>query len=487
MADSRTASFKILSEIQKVVDIQSKIIYFLLSIIAAGALTYLLFEPAMDRAQLTVLFVLILAIGLWVSEAIPPFAVGLMVFGGLIFSMTKYYFEIDPENVESHYIEYINSWSSSVIWLMLGGFFIAEAMSKTNLDRTVFQMSLSRFGNKPKFILLGLMLTTAVFSMIMSNTATTAMMIASVLPFINTLESNSSFSKAILIGISGAASIGGMGTLIGSPPNAIAVEALNNHGYEIGFLEWMMVGFPIAIILTLLFWFALSRKYIPKEKPMNIELEDVSLKPSDPNYRFERIKRRVVLSVLGLTLLLWLTEKIHGIPASMVSFLPIILLTMSGIINGDDVRKLPWDTLMLVAGGLTLGLAIKDTGLASYYVEKLAGFDLNFYLIVIGFAFLTVIMSNIMSNTATATILIPISLILAFANPIILPLVIGLSASTALFLPISTPPNAIAFSTGKLEQRDFRFGGTFAGLLGPIMITMFVFGLVWVFNLASAG
>ncbi|MGI9548336.1 MAG: SLC13 family permease [Flavobacteriaceae bacterium] len=483
MADSRTASIKIVSQIRRVVDIQSKIIYFLLSIIAAGVLTYFLYEPGLDEAQLFVLFVLFLAIGLWVSEAIPPFAVGLLVFGFVIFAMSSYYQRVDPENVEAHYLEYINSWSSSVIWLMLGGFFIAEAMSKTKLDRAVFRMSISRFGNKPKYILLGLMLTTALFSMIMSNTATTAMMIASVMPFINTLEKKSQLSKAILIGISGAASIGGMGTLIGSPPNAIAVEALNNYGIGIGFLEWMMVGFPLAIVLTIIFWIALSKKYIPKEKRMTINVAEDSLPPSHPDYRFERIKKRIVLSVLGLTLLLWLTEKVHGIPASMVSFLPIILLTMSGIISGEDVRKLPWDTLMLVVGGLTLGLAIKDTGLASYYVAKLEQFDLNFYVIVISFAFLTVIMSNIMSNTATATILIPISLILAFETPAILPLVIGLCASTALFLPISTPPNAIAFSTGKLLQKDFRFGGLLMGILGPIIITVGVFGIAWIYRM----
>lgn len=475
MADSRTASLKILPEIQKVVDIQSKIIYFLLSIIIAGGLTYLLYEPAMDRAQLTVLFVLILAVGLWISEAIPPFAVGLLVFGFLTFSMTTYYYEVDPENVQAHYVEYVNSWSSSVIWLMLGGFFIAEAMSKTRLDRMVFYYSVSRFGKMPKYILLGLMLTTALFSMIMSNTATTAMMVASVLPFLNTLDEQSRLPKAILIGISGAASIGGMGTLIGSPPNAIAVEALNNYGIDVGFLEWMMVGFPLSIILVLIFWWVLARRYITKGQKVDINVQPETLDPSQTNYRFDLIKRRVVLSVLGLTLILWLTENLHGIPASMVSFLPIILLTMSGIVNGEDVRKLPWDTLMLVAGGLTLGLAIKDTGLASYYVAKLDQVDLNFYLIVMIFAYLTVFMSNVMSNTATATILIPISLILTFESPAILPFVIGLSASTALFLPISTPPNAIAFATGKLEQRDFRFGGTLMGLLGPVVITIVVF------------
>ncbi len=474
MADSRTASLKLLPDIQKVVDIQSKIIYFLLSIILAFALSYALYEPTMDQAQVYVLFLLFLAVGLWITEAIPPFAVGLLVFGFLIFAMNSYYSEVDPENVQAHYIEYINSWSSSVIWLMLGGFFMAEAMRKTQLDRMVFRLSISRFGTKPKFILLGLMLTTALFSMIMSNTATTAMMIASVMPFIKSLDEDSPFAKAMLLGISGAASIGGMGTLIGSPPNAIAVEALNNHGVDIGFLEWMMVGFPLAIVFTLLFWLLLTKRYIPRIKEMVIKVEEEKRDLSDTLRRFEKIKKRVVLGVLSLTLILWLTEKVHGIPASVVSLLPIILLTMSGIISGDDVRRLPWDTLMLVAGGLALGLAIKETGLAALYVEKIQQFDLNFYVLILFFGFLTVILSNIMSNTATATILIPVGIILTFKNPVVLPLVIGLCASAALFLPISTPPNAIAYSTGKLQQKDFRFGGISLGAIAPFVITLFV-------------
>jgi len=482
MADSRAVSLKLMSHIQKVVDIQSRVIYFLLSVIFSFALTYALYEPVMDQSQVYVLFLLFLAIGLWVTEAIPPFAVGLLVFGFLIFAMNSYYSKIDPLNVQSYYMEYINSWSSSVIWLMLGGFFMAEAMSKTNLDREVFKISISRFGSSPKYVLLGIMLTTALFSMIMSNTATTAMMIASVLPFINTLDEDSPFSKAILIGIAGSASIGGMGTLIGSPPNAIAVEALNNNDINIGFLEWMMVGFPIAILLTLLFWFLLSKKFLARKTSIRIELEEETVDVNSSTYKFDRIKKKVVLAVLCVTLLLWLTENLHGIPASVISLLPIILLTMFGIINGDDVRKLPWDTLMLVAGGLALGLAIKETGLASLYVEKIQQYDLNFYALAISFAFLTVVMSNIMSNTATATILIPISIILTFNNPVVLPVVIGLCASTALFLPISTPPNAIAYSTGKLEQKDFRIGGIVLGIIGPLFITaivMFIFMVLY--------
>ncbi|MGB5321570.1 SLC13 family permease, partial [Lutimonas sp.] len=232
--------------------------------------------------------------------------------------------------------------------------------------------------------------------------------------------------------------------------------------------------FPVAVSLVLLFWLFLINKFVPKVSTIDLgflkDLEDES--PS--NSRIFNIKRKIVSGVLLLTLMLWLTGNIHGIPASAVSLLPIMLLTLLGIVSGNDVRKLPWDTLMLVAGGLSLGLAIKETGLAEYYVKMLSNYDLNIYALMIVFSLLTVILSNFMSNTATTTILIPIAIILVSSNKVILPLVIGLSASAALFLPISTPPNAISFSTGKLEQKDFRAGGLFAGIIGPLVIIAMV-------------
>ncbi|MBV7440276.1 DASS family sodium-coupled anion symporter [Weeksellaceae bacterium TAE3-ERU29] len=482
MSDSRDSSLEIISHIQKVVDIQSKVITFLLVVICSFGLTYWLYEPSLSLAQVYVLFLLFLAVGLWVTEAIPPFAVGLLVFGFLALAMNHYYSQIDPDNATAYYQDYVNTWSNSVIWLMLGGFFMADAMQKTQLDKVVFKFSISRFGTSADKILLGLMLCTALFSMIMSNTATTAMMIASVLPFLQTLPKDSGLKKAILIGIASAASIGGMGTLIGSPPNAIAVEALMNHGISFGFLEWMMVGFPIAVFMTLLLWFLLKKKYLKEIGVVKINFDEGALHTvPEQNEKIQNLKKRIVVAVLSITLLLWLTERLHHIPASVVSLLPIMLLTMFGILKGSDVRKLPWDTLMLVAGGLALGMAIKETGLAQYYVDKLNQVNINFYVMVFFFSFLTVILSNVMSNTATATILIPIAIILTYNNPIVLPIVIGLSASSALFLPISTPPNAIAYSSGLLEQKDFRFGGLIAGVLGPIIIclfTMFIFMVV---------
>jgi len=477
MADSRTASKRYMYKIQKLVDIQQKVIYFLLSVIFAFGFTYFLASPALDRAQIYVLFLLFLSIGLWVTEAVPPFTVGLLIFGFLVFALGGVYSEIDPENSTKMVQKYVQTWSNSVIWLMLGGFFMAEAMQKVGLDKTLFRLAILKFGTKPRNVLLGIMLVTAIFSMVMSNTATTAMMIAAVIPFINTLDKDAPFSKALLIGIPSAASLGGMGTIIGSPPNAIAVDALNHHGMEFGFLEWMMLGFPIAILLVFVFWLFLIRKFVPKVSTIDLAFLDEM--ETNSGSRIFKLKRKLVLSVLLLTLILWLTGNLHGIPASAISLLPIILLTMFRIISGDDVRKLPWDTLMLVAGGLSLGLAIKETGLAQYYVSLLQGYDLNFYALVIVFSVLTVVFSNFMSNTATATIFIPIAIILVSQNQEILPLVIGLSASAALFLPISTPPNAIAFSTGKIAQKDFRYGGIVAGFAGPIIII----GVVLLFKL----
>ena len=474
MADSRTASMRYLKKFQHVVDIQQKIIYFLLSIIFAFVLTYWINSPDLDQSQVYVLFLLFLSIGLWVTEAVPPFAVGLLIFGFLVFALGGYYAEIDPENASKYVAKYVQTWSNSVIWLMLGGFVMAEAMQKVGLDKTLFKMTISKFGSKPRNVLLGIMLVTAVFSMIMSNTATTAMMIAAVIPFINTLDKGAPLSKALLIGIPAAASLGGMGTIIGSPPNAIAVDALSNHGVQFGFLEWMIIGFPVAVILVLLFWVFLINKFVPKVATIDLSFLNDLDDETPNNSRIFNIKRKIVSGVLLLTLTLWLTGNLHGIPASAVSLLPIMLLTLLGIVSGNDVRKLPWDTLMLVAGGLSLGLAIQETGLAEYYVKMLNNYDLNIYALMIVFSLLTVILSNFMSNTATTTILIPIAIILVSSNKVILPLVIGLSASAALFLPISTPPNAIAFSTGKLEQKDFRAGGLFAGIIGPVVIIAMV-------------
>ena len=440
-----------------------KIFLFAASLVIALVLMVVTAGESFTYAQHCTLFLLYFAVLLWVTEAVAPFAVGLFIVGFLVFALGK------EDGIDVNI--YVNKWSDSVIILFLGGFFLAEGMKKTRLDYKLLQKLLPLFGRQSKYVLLGLMLATACISMLMSNTATTAMMIATAAPLYTNAKDN--FARALLLGIPAAASIGGIGTPVGSPPNAITMGALTEQGIHISFPGWMLVGMPIAIVLTLVFWRILVSTYrVGSEK---LDTAFLYAEPDTPK-EVSKLQEVLMIAILVLTLVLWLAGKKFGIPVAVASGIPIAGLTLTGILTGKDVRALPWDTLMLVAGGLALGLAIEEHHLANYYVEKLQHIHVNFYLLVVLFALVTVGLSNFMSNTAATAILVPVALSSAAlagdANPLILPLVIGLSASCALFLPVSTPPNAIAYSTGLLKQSEFRLGGVSVGLIGPALIIL---------------
>jgi sodium-dependent dicarboxylate transporter 2/3/5 len=470
--DSRRYSKKIVGKINETIskqlNWQSRSLQFVLSFLVALGLSYLIKDSSFTEGQTSVLFILLFAIGLWVTEAIPPFAVGILIIGYLVFTMGN----LESENVK----QYVQTWSDSVIWLFLGGFFIAESMKKTALDQSLLKIIVPKLGEQSKNILLGLMLITAFLSMLMSNTATTAMMIASIAPITLGLGKDAPLSKALLIGIPTAAAIGGMGTIIGSAPNAIAVGALDGIGIRISFFEWMLIGVPVALVLVFIFWIALLKKYQIKRR--SLDLSFLQNTKSKTNADISTTQIRITVIIILTSLVFWLTSQWVGIPVAAVSGIPIVGLTMFGILDADDMRKLPWDTLMLVAGGLALGLAVQQQGLTDYFISFIDVQSLNFYVLAFIFALLSVIFSNIMSNTATTTIMIPLAisftLLLPEQSPKTIPLIIALSASCALLLPVSTPPNAIAYSTGQLVQSDFRFGGILIGILGPILVCVWV-------------
>lgn len=460
MSDSRTFS---LSKIHRRMERQTKAIMFLSSIVISFILVYVLRGSNFTQTQDYTLFLLFFSIGLWITEAIPPFAVGIMIIGFIVFTMGN----VPDVDVK----KYVNTWSDGVIWLFLGGFFLAEGMKKTKIDEGLLKLVMPKLGKSAPNVVLGMMFLTAILSMVMSNTATASMVLATVLPLVNKLGKDSPVVKSLMIGIPAAASIGGMGTIIGSAPNAIAVGVLESMGHHVSFIEWMMIGLPIALILVYLFFRLLNRIY----KLKGLSLSTDFLNKNVDNVEEENItQKRIVLAIFTITLLLWLTSQWTKIPVAVVSGVPIVLLTMLQIIDSEDVRKLPWDTLMLVAGGLSLGLVIQEQGIASYFVDKIGSLQINYYGILVLFAFITIIFSNFMSNTAAATILIPVGVsllsIIPNSSPSVLPVVIGLCASCALLLPVSTPPNAVAYSMGVIEQKEFYPGGIFIGILGPVMI-----------------
>jgi len=442
-------------------------LYFLLSLGVALGLQHFLSDPSFNDSQNYVLFLLFFCIGLWLTEAIPAFAVALFTMAFLGFALGDARFNSEPQNIR----KYIDTFSSSVIWLMLGGFFLGEAMTKTKLDFDLLRFALKISGKAPKRILLGMMLTTMLISTIMSNTATTAMMIAATMPLLRLLGKNSSLAKGLLVGIPLAATVGGMATIIGTPPNAIAAGALENAGIQMDFMTWVYYGAPLVLILIVVGYFTVRLAFLKKDEAVSLDFLEEQKEAFPKELRKQRL---IVLIIIMVTVGFWLTSSIHHLSVSAVSAIPIVFLTMLGIITGSDVRKMPWDTLLLVAGGLSLGLALEETGLLDHYAKLITQLKVPHIVFICILGYATMVVSNVMSGTAASTVLIPLGMAILVSSRTEIAVIIGLAASTSMLLPISSPANAIAYSTGLIEQKDFRVGGIVMGLLGPALIILWV-------------
>ena len=447
--------------------VKKPVLKFLVSLAVAIGMVFLLRQPEFTDSQLYVIFLLFFAIGLWITEAIPAFAVSLFIIAFLVFAMGNEHFNSAPENIE----KYVTTFSSGVIWLMLGGFFLALAMKKTKLDERFFQFAVRISGTNPRNLLFGLMMTTMFTSMVMSSAAATAMVVAAITPLLTSLGKKSGVTKALLLGVPLSAMVGGMGTIIGTPANAIAVGQLANIGISISFLDWMMFAIPVAIVLTVVSGFILMKIFLKDNTPIRPEL--IESKPIEQTHKM-KINRRIVISILVVTILLWVTSSNLGITVASVTAVPLVFLTLTGVISGNDVRSLPWETLLLVAGGLSLGVALQQTGLLNFYSAKIVQFGLNPMTIVFILACLAMVIANFMSASAIVSVLIPVAFAILPGLQKEVAIILALVTSTGIFLPVSDIPTAIAYSTGFLDQKDFRIGGLVTGLLGPLLIILWV-------------
>ncbi len=354
--------------------------------------------------------------------------------------------------------------ASPIIILFLGGFMLASASVKYNLDKNLTNVLLKPFGEKPVFIVMGLMMVTAALSAFMSNTATTAMMMTVAIPIARQIDMKDKFRIMLTLSIPIAANIGGMATPIGTPPNAIVIANLSQQGINIAFGTWVALMLPLAIGLLLLAWATMRFFYPPTLERFKMELKS----------RFDRSTNAVILYfVFGITVLLWFTEASHGIPSAMIAFIPIVTLTITSVLTKDDIRALPWEVLWLVAGGISLGISMENTGLAMWLVSSISWELLPQLALLLVFGLVALMLSNFLSNTVTATLLVPLAVSLGTAgiagegfSLIITSLVIGSACNMAMLLPISTPPNAIAMSTGYIHTSDMVKVGAVIGIIG---------------------
>lgn len=474
--DTRAKANRILGQMDRTV-LQS-IIKFTIGI-ALGAAVYFLpgkgiipdFVGLSDAGHAT-LAILVSAAFLWISEAIPAFAVAVLVIAAEIAILGAPDGVWQPEGIDpaKKWTTFVSSWSSSLMWLFLGGFVLAHAATKTKLDQWMAGHILGVCGKSPAMLLGGAMAVTFVFSMFMSNTATAAMMITVAAPMMTRLPKGHPFVKAFLLSIPIAANLGGIGTIIGTPPNAIAVKNLS-ESVQPDFLEWMKLGLPPALVLAVIAFFMLLIMSKKGKSAVTLDLSGGVATTDDTEMTGkEKAQRWFVIAIFTTTVGLWMTQKLHGYSPSVVSFLPIAAFAVTGVLASKDMRNLPWDVLLLLAGGMSLGVAVKETGLAQWIGEQVPG-TWPLIGLIIAMAMLGVVMSNLMSNTATASILLPITMGLVSDQPpetqILVGVPLAIACSCAMCLPISTPPNAVTFATGKIKARDFMVPGLIMSVLGP--------------------
>ena len=435
----------------------------------AAILTMSLVKDSLSQEAYLMTGIFVFAAMLWATEALPLFATSLLIIGLeiLLLSNPGDWVGFGFEQVENpNYRVFLAPMADPVIVLFLGGFLLAKSAIKEGVDSMLATLVLRLFKGKPRLIILGLMVFTATFSMFMSNTATTAMMITLVVPIITELPPEERLRKALVLCIPFAANIGGLGTPIASPPNAVATGYLINAGYEISFLGWMTAAVPLMVILLFIAWGLLTALFRSSLKQLHVPETDYTL-----------TRRGVyVMFIFSITVLLWLTDAIHGLPASVVALFPAIALTATGLLNRKDYNSLEWHILTLIAGGIALGVGMTMTGLD----QTLIGFIPAGGGLVLGsLLVLTVLLSTFMSNTAAANLLLPIGISFAVSvgsaslDPIHAGVSIAMAASLAMALPVSTPPNAIAYAQGMIETRDIAFSGTVLGLIGLVLIYLF--------------
>ncbi|MDD6254235.1 MAG: SLC13 family permease [Bacteroidales bacterium] len=433
--------------------------------------------PLLSIVEQRTVAIFVLAALMWMFEILPTWATSVTIIVLLLFSIS----DSSPLFMRSageaadlgtlvSYKTLLAAFADPTIMLFLGGFILAMAATKVGLDVQLAKVLLKPFGTKPKYVLLGFLCVIALFSMFMSNTATAAMMLTFLAPVLRTLPKEERGTAGLALAIPIAANVGGIGTPIGTPPNAIALGYLNDTMHQgVGFGEWMMVMVPFVIVILLIAW-VLLMKFFPFTTD-KIELKIENTRKSDT-------KTYIVWGTFAVTILLWMLDKVTGINANVVAMIPVGVFCATGVISKEDLRDIEWSVLWMVAGGFALGIALNKTGLAENLVESIPFATFSPLVVLLVSGFIAYLLSNFIANSAAANLLVPILCAVGVGMGELLDpvggaraLIIGVALSTsfAMLFPISTPPNAIAHSTGLIQVKDMTKVGLVIGVIGFVL------------------
>ena len=439
---------------------------------------------ALTVVQQRVIALFVFAALMWMFEIIPNWATSVLIIVVALLTVSDkgLGFFCNPEFGQLvSYKKIMSSFADPVVMLFLGGFVLAIMAERFGLDVTLAKSLLSVFGTKPKMVLLGFLTIISVFSMFMSNTATAAMMLAFLAPVLHKLPSDDRGKIGLALSIPIAANLGGIGTPIGTPPNATAKGYLEQAGIDVSFMDWCVHMIPYVIIMIILAWVLLLVFFPFKTQKLVLEIP--------ANDKKKDWKSKLVWATFIITILLWATEQLHHISSNVVALIPLAVFTATGLFGKEEIKEINWSVLWLVAGGFALGYLLQDTGLAKVLITAIPFGSMSVILVLVVAGFVCYFLSNFISNSATAALLIPILIVvaegmadpaaannaafIAMGGPQAMIIFIAVCASIAMLFPISTPPNAIAASTGLVETKDMAKVGIIIGVVG------FIFGFFW--------
>ena len=430
----------------------------------------------LNVVQQRIIAIFVFATLMWIMEIVPSWAtsVAIIVLLLLFTSDSGIIWMCDEDKVGTllSYKSIMATFADPVIMLFIGGFVLAIAATKTGLDSHLAKVLLKPFGKKSDNVLLGFLFITGLFSMFVSNTATAAMMLTFLTPVFKQLPPEGKGRISLALSIPIAANLGGMGTPIGTPPNTIAIKYLNDPeglNLGIGFGEWMLFMVPLVIVLLLISWRLLRWLFPFTQKTVELKIEG-NMKKDTKTY--------IVIVTFIVTVILWLLDSVTGINSYTVALIPFMVFSLFGIINRRDLEEINWSVIWMVAGGFALGYALNASGLAEIMVKSIPFGEFSPILILALSGVICYLLSNFISNSATAALLMPILTIVcaamgdklnAIGGTSTILIGVAIAASSAMILPISTPPNALAYATNLVKQNDMAKIGIIVGILSMVL------------------
>ena len=433
-------------------------------------------EPIFTATQQRVIAIFVFTAMMWILEAIPTWTTSVVAIVSILLTTSNKglgFLMGEGVGAMTNYKDVMAAFADPVIMLFLGGFVLAFAATKVGLDVQLAKVMLKPFGTNPKMVLLGVLLVIGIFSMFMSNTATAAMMLTFLTPVLATLPKDGGGRISLALAIPIAANLGGMGTPIGTPPNAIALGALQDAGYGITFVGWMIRMVPFVIVMLVLAWLLLMKLYPFKAKSIELKIEGAPVKTTP-------FQKYVVWVTFALTIILWVGEKLFGVNSNIVAMIPFAVFSATGILKARDLEHINWAVLWMVAGGFALGTALNQTGLATTLIQNIPFASWNALVVMLVGGFICYFLSNFISNSAAANLVVPILIVVGKAmsgNPSfeslggVPAMIVGIAiaASLAMCLPVSTPPNALAHSTGMITTKQMATVGIIIGVVGFVL------------------